>query len=401
MENKTFNVTGVCIPDKHYMADVSGKLKKITETFIKPGKYFTINRARQYGKTTTLYLLERYLQKDYLVISLSFEAADDLFASRYSFAAGFIRRVGRKMRQLCWEDAVQEKWNVPISREFPMEDLSDRISELCLLCGKRIVLMVDEVDKSSDNQIFLSFLGMLRTKYLEQQQGTDRTFHSVILAGVYDVKNLKLKLNPGEESKYNSPWNVAADFDVNMNLSVCEIEGMLSEYEKDHMMGMDLHLMAQEIYDYTSGYPFLVSKICKRMVEDIEEKIRWTRYGVSETVKLILNESNTLFDDMRKKITDYPELREMLYAILFKGQSFAYNPDNFIMDVGCMFGFIKEEDGKAVIANRIFETRLYNLFLSEEMLNNQTYLAGARVKNQFVQDDGLNIEDKVLVEVVV
>lgn len=47
--------------------------------------------------------------------------------------------------------------------------------------------MVDEMDKCSDNQVFLSFLGMLRNKYLSRNTGEDFTFKSVILAGVYDV----------------------------------------------------------------------------------------------------------------------------------------------------------------------------------------------------------------------
>ena len=33
------------------------------------------------------------------------------------------------------------------------------------------------------------------------QQGKDQTFQSVILAGVYDIKTLKLKLHPQDESK--------------------------------------------------------------------------------------------------------------------------------------------------------------------------------------------------------
>ena len=44
------------------------------------------------------------------------------------------------------------------------------------------------------------------------------TFHSVILAGVYDIKNLKLKMRPEETHQYNSPWNIAAKFDVSMEL---------------------------------------------------------------------------------------------------------------------------------------------------------------------------------------
>ena len=91
--------------------------------------------------------------------------------------------------------------------------------------------MIDEVDKSSDNQIFLSFLGLLREKYLKWQQGKDETFQSVILAGVYDVKTLKLKLHPQEEMKYNSPWNIAVDFQMDMSFDCEDIESMLKEYE--------------------------------------------------------------------------------------------------------------------------------------------------------------------------
>lgn len=53
---KEFHVTGTCIPEKHYMVDVSGRVKRIVADYIEKGKYFTINRARQYGKTTLMYL---------------------------------------------------------------------------------------------------------------------------------------------------------------------------------------------------------------------------------------------------------------------------------------------------------------------------------------------------------
>jgi len=49
---REFNVTGLCIPSKHYMADISNKVNQIA-TMVEKGQYFTINRARQYGKTKT------------------------------------------------------------------------------------------------------------------------------------------------------------------------------------------------------------------------------------------------------------------------------------------------------------------------------------------------------------
>ncbi len=36
-------------------------IDQIIADYIRKGSYFTINRARQFGKTTTLYLLERQL----------------------------------------------------------------------------------------------------------------------------------------------------------------------------------------------------------------------------------------------------------------------------------------------------------------------------------------------------
>lgn len=113
--------------------------------------------------------------------------------------------------------------------------------------------------------------------------------------------------------------------------------------------------------------------------------------GVLEAVKLLLAEANTLFDDMRKKLSDYPGMRRMLYELLYEGQSFPYNTDEEIMDIARMFGYIKECDGKVMISNRIFETRLYNLFVSEERLYSAIYTEGAKDKNLFIRDGRLDM----------
>ena len=43
-----------------------------------------------------------------------------------------------------------------------------------------------------------------------------------------------------------------------------------------------------------------------------------------------------------------------------------YNPDDTAIDVALMFGFIKVKNEIIVIANRIFEARLYNYFLTTD-----------------------------------
>ena len=261
---KEFNVEAVCIPSMHYMVDISDTLEHI-QKLIEKGKYFTINRSRQYGKTTTLAALFRKLKADYIVLRLSFEGiGSDAFQSDKHFVMYFIRSVAQALKFTSQSAEIIEEWKNKNAYEEEgyvdaFDYLSDKIAWLCKKSEKEILLFIDEVDKTSDNQIFLNFLGMLRNKYIKRQEGLDYTFKSVILAGVYDIKNLKLKLRPDEEKKYNSPWNIAADFNVDMSFSPEEIATMLQEYEADHHTGMDIEEISKTLYFYTNGYPYLVS----------------------------------------------------------------------------------------------------------------------------------------------
>lgn len=54
-----FNTEGKCMPNVHYMVNIDERLEKIKRLYVDRGKYFVINRGRQYGKTTTLAALEQ------------------------------------------------------------------------------------------------------------------------------------------------------------------------------------------------------------------------------------------------------------------------------------------------------------------------------------------------------
>lgn len=396
---KRFNTTGVCIPEQNYMVDISRKLDMIIMDYINEGKYFTMNRARQYGKTTTLYLLEQRLKEQYLVIRISFEAADEIFASLHTLAMGLIRKINRVLKAQKVEQLLLDNWNQPVSEQFPLDDLGERIADLCRGSDREIVLIIDEVDKSSDNQVFLSFLGLLRNKYLEQMQKNDDTFKSVILAGVYDIKNLKIKLHPDEESKYNSPWNIAADFMVSMDFEPEDIATMLREYEDDYHTGMDIDRISRLIYEYTSGYPFLVSRICQLADERLvgtkdfpDKQAAWTKEGIIAAELMLRKQPNTLFDDMIKKLSDYPKLRKMVQDILFCGNVYSFEQDNYLINLGVTFGFIKDNEGAVAIRNRIFETKLYDLFLSEMVMDDTLGQATPMERNQYVVDGILQMK---------
>ena len=238
--------------------------------------------------------------------------------------------------------------------------------------------MIDEVDKTSNNRIFIHFLGMLRDKFLARKNGEDHTFHSVILAGVHDIKNIKLKMTtegsytpaPEENKVYNSgtalqavlscnsPWNIAVSFRVDMSFNPAEIAAMLTDYETDHCADMDIPAISEAIHTCTGGYPFLVSRICQCLDEELDRN--WTPAGVQKAVNVILDEKNTLFDDIFKNLETWKELYDFVYSVLITGEQRAFVIHDPLIELGVMFGFLKNSNGKVAIANRIFEIAMSN-----------------------------------------
>ena len=383
---KEFNTTGSCNPAMHYMVDTSKKLAQIEE-LIDRGKYFTINRARQFGKTTTLNALLRLFADEYIVIKISFEGfGPDSYKNEENFVRSFMEEVNDMLIKTN-QTVYAQLWSQTI---LSLNELSRHINNFCYKCDKKIVLFIDEVDKSLDNQLFLHFLGTLRNLYLMRNETGDMrlTFHSVVLAGVYDVKNLKIKLRPDEERKYNSPWNIATDFDVDMTFHPDEIITMLNEYETDHHTGMDKEFISNEIYKYTSGYPFLVSKICELIDRRFEKD--WSERGIQMAVKeIVKGNSGTLIDDISKNLENNEELRSFMYSISVNGQTYTYTMINPLIKIADMFSYIKDVDGKTTIHNLIFEECFQQYFTIDYEQKNAGKISVT--KSEYVLNGKLNM----------
>ncbi len=387
---KTFNTTGKCIPSMHYMVDISRQVEAAAK-LVRRGNYFCINRGRQYGKTTTLALLKKKLEGEgYAVFSLSFEGLSEsafksdealLFASlclmQTKVVLGNVKNLSPDASALLqgFENVDQGKID---SIRYSM-----LVAKLCR--ESKVVVLIDEVDAAGNHIEFIKFLGLLREMYLDRDERP--TFQSVILAGVYDIKNLKLKLRPEDQHQYNSPWNIAVPFETDMSLPADGIIGMLAEYKAGRHLGFDEHFVGQMIYDYTSGYPFLVSRLCQMMDE---EGLTWDKEGVLKAVNELLKEHNTLFDDMEKKVNQFPSLAETLKAIIFGGKRVPFNYYDRDINIAVMFSFVKEHEGATLIYCRIFETWLYNLFISNAK-ETAIYQQGEYDKPRFVHDGYLDM----------
>ncbi len=377
---KKFNDTGLCVPSKHYMVDISEKMKTVHQ-FIAGGEYFAINRPRQYGKTTTLNLISNHYanSREYMLIQLSFEGVgDDIFKEEKRFCNDFIKLLKDEIVES--DTPIAEYINGFIGLMTGFQDMSLLIKNIVLQSAKKIILMIDEVDKASNNQLFVNFIGMLRDKYLKSSTGKDHTFHSVILAGVHDIKTLKLKLRSDQEAKLNSPWNIAADFEVDMSFNAAEISTMLLDYSQEKNIEMDISAISKKIWYYTSGYPFLVSKLCKTIDEKIlpeTQQTHWTLNDVETAFKMLTNKgyTTTLFDDIVKNLENNRSLYQIISNIVIEGKKVEFDLENVHINLAVIYGIVLNINGLCKIHNRIFEQRMYKYFMSYIQMNSETELA--------------------------
>lgn len=340
--------------------------------------------------------LADFLEKDYEIACLDFQRISSLsFEKEQLFVAAFAEELLDCVKS--FPEGVEQKFSAFADGTARINSLQALFKAIRLWCGqsgKPVVLMIDEVDTAADNQVFLDFLAQLRAAFLDRYMVP--AFRSVILSGVYDVHNIREKLRPEEEHKTNSPWNIAADFLVEMSFSPEDIAGMLAEYEEDYHTGMDIPQMAQFLYASTSGYPYLVSRLCLFMDERLpgsgefsavsiggadrgqclsdsvkfpDRAAAWTKAGFLEAERMLVKENNPLYQSLIGKLVLYPELKAVLYELLFNGKPIPYVAINRSIEIAAMFGFVKNVGDTAVISNRIFETVLYNYFLSEELFD--------------------------------
>ena len=393
---RRFNVTGLCVPNMHYMADTRPQINEIFERFIEYGEYFTINRGNQFGKTTTIFLLSKLLEKkdNYLLIETSFEAVSSyIFENEEAFAKGFLMNLHYRYESS--QPKLADEFKIASEKMTNFDSLSKFITNFVEKTQKKIVVIIDEVDKSSNNQLFLRFLGLLREKYLKRNRAEDKTFHSVILAGVTDIKTLKLKIREDEQERINSPWNIAADFDINLTFRPNQIVSLLADYQTEHPnIKIPKQEVADLIYYYTNGYPFLVSLMCKTIDEKIiskREDKNWTINDVEESFKKIVypGYTTTLFDSIAKNLINNPKLYKFISNIVIDNDYKLFALNDPIISLANTYSIIKDANG-CKIHNRIFEQRIYDLMLS--IMDNDDRFISSPTNKEYYEGNGINLE---------
>ena len=165
------------------MVNLDERLSKVKE-LVDMGKYFTINRARQYGKTTMLRALRRYLQDDYYVVLMDFQTFGDAkFKDEHtfsvSFASSFLRLLGRnhlamseKMEEAINESMMADKVDVDFNGDF-----------VTLTLNGAFLFDSGKAEIKQDAVPVLNKIGVLLTKYADSEIEIEGHTDSVPLNG--------------------------------------------------------------------------------------------------------------------------------------------------------------------------------------------------------------------------
>ncbi len=231
----------------------------------------------------------------------------------------------------------------------------------------------------------------------QTQQHAVSSFQSVILAGISDLRCIKLQRD--SDPTWYSPWDFAMDCPVNLSFSGEEIAGMLREYEADHQTGMDIPEITSLLRDYTSGYPVLVSRICKGMDEQLAGSPQfptlasaWTREGFLAAVEGLLNESSTLFGEMIAAMEAHPDVEHLLHSMLFECFTHPFDADSSAVQLGIMYGLFAIRGNKLYVSNRIVRTRLTNYYLDKAPLAGPLLDSAQSLKARFIEQGHLDMD---------
>lgn len=162
-----------------------------------------------------------------------------------------------------------------------------------------------------------------------------------------------------------------------MNLQPQEIKPMLEEYAADREVELSAAELADLLFYYTSGQPFLVSKLCKIFDEEqlpVEPDKTWTTDDIEAAVNQLIAESNTNFEELTKNIDNNDDLYQLVYRVVIDAELVPFVQSDPTIKLGIIYGFFTGNH-RLAIHNRIYREHLA-AHLSSRLITSQRVPTG-------------------------
>ena len=375
---REFNTFGPVNPKLHYHVNRI-EVKAAVRQKIEKGRYFTLNAARQTGKTTLFreVIAELEAEGHHFGLLLDFETLRGYDREEFYYW------LKRKLIQF-WR-ATHSRQD-PILAKLQAFELKEQngFGELLRYLGeqskKRGLLIIDEFD-AIGAELAEPMLAVFREMYLNRDDPTFYALQSIILVG---VRNIPALLGGSQ-----SPFNIADQYEVPY-FTPAETAGLLAQHTAETGQALTPEVI-EALQHETEGQPFLVNRLGQLLTQELVPQ-RDQTIGLPDfkrALDKLLKENNTHFASITSKAIPH---RAVLSPILFYDQKRANFRDPVTQEL-LMYGILRvvEDDFGAQVArvaNPIYRKMLILTFTPP---NGEIPINGSP-RHRYVVEGALNME---------
>ena len=258
---RRFNTEGPVRLDDHYAIPPLERVD-LEELLglIQAKRYFVLHAPRQTGKTSALLALRDLLNSgeagEFRCVDVNVEVGQ---VARDDTAEGMraILSILSSRAQLLGDGFLRTAWPDILATSGPNDALRDALTQWCMANPTPLVLLIDEID-SLVGDTLLSVLRQLRAGYQLRPAGFPQ---SVVLCGVRDIRDYRIRSSSGEVIAGGSPFNIAAKSLRLGDFTEAETGALIAQHTAE--TGQQFAPEALDaVWEQTQGQPWLVNALC-------------------------------------------------------------------------------------------------------------------------------------------
>ena len=318
-----FNTEGPVRAEDHYAIPPlkRGNVGEILQ-LIRDKRYFVLHAPRQTGKTSALIALRDVLNSgaigDFRCVDVNVEvgqvARDDVREGMRAILSSLASSA-----RLLGDDFPKRTWPGVFEQSGPNDALKELLIEWCLDNPTPLVLLIDEID-SLVGDTLLSVLRQLRAGYEHRPKGFPQ---SIVLCGVRDIRDYRIRSSSGEVVAGGSPFNVAAKSLRLGDFTRRETRRLMLQHTLETKQRFT-PAARKAVWEQTQGQPWLVNALCAGACFDSEAGRDRSRAIEVEDVhaareELILSR-RTHLDQLAHKLEE-ERVRRVVEPILAGGEA--------------------------------------------------------------------------------
>ena len=286
---------------------------------IRQMKYFMLHAPRQTGKTSTLLALADRLNSGgkCRCVYANFEAGQAAREDTGRAMRTLLGELGSRAGEMLQDQFVARAKSELLEEFGPDGALNEVLVRWSASDPKPLVLLIDEID-SLVGDTLISVLRQLRSGY---DRRPARFPQSVILCGVRDVRDYRIRSSGGEIVLGGSAFNIKAKSLRLGDFSKDEVRDLLGQHSEETGQAFAQDALA-EIWNLTRGQPWLVNALAYEAC--FEDKVARDRSrsveldAVREARERLILRRDTHLDQLVDKLRE-PRVRRVIEPLLNGG----------------------------------------------------------------------------------